>query len=135
MTRLAHGHTRLVNGKQVKSPTYHSWKSMNDRCKLSTHKWWNAYGGRGITVCEDWRNGRPGAFGRFLAYLHESGIGERPSKLMTLDRLRVDENYEPGNIKWSDKVEQRANQRPARTYTPEPRESEFPDNESTYLGG
>lgn len=114
---MTHGHTkRLSGGRVFKSPTYHSWAAANDRCYIESHRWYPAYGGRGIEVCQEWRRstapgGTRGGFARFLAYLTSSGIGERPSKDMTLDRLRVNENYEPGNIGWATKSEQRANQR------------------------
>lgn len=105
---MAHGHATRAGGRSL---TYNSWRSMNDRCTIPTHKWWHCYGGRGITVCERWRRGTKGAFANFLADLQAAGIGERTSKQMTLDRLKVDVGYEPGNVKWSTKAEQRANQR------------------------
>lgn len=114
---MSHGHThRLPGGKVYKSPTYHSWSSANDRCHLETHKWFREYGGRGIVVYAPWRRGTRGAFACFLAYLRET-IGERPSKEMTLDRLDADKNYEPGNIRWATKSEQRLNQRRMNTET------------------
>lgn len=67
------------------------------------HKWYHRYGGLGIRVCDDWQG--PGGFANFLA-----DVGERPSKEMTLDRIKVTGNYEKGNCKWATKKEQRANQ-------------------------
>lgn len=109
---VSHGHCQRVNGKKRKSPTYQSWSSMNDRCYMDGHRWHHAYGGRGITVCERWRRGQPGAFANFLA-----DMGERPAKNMTLDRVDVDGNYElhkaDGKLqcRWSNKSVQRMNQR------------------------
>jgi hypothetical protein len=112
-----HGHTRQIGGrggKVWKSLTYQSWSSMNDRCYGERHKWFDAYGGRGITVCTRWRRGEPDAFANFLA-----DMGERPSKELTLDRIDVNGNYElhkpDGKLqcKWATKSEQRINQRAA----------------------
>ena len=111
-----HGGTRtLPDGRVLKTPTYHSWAAMNDRCTNPRHKWWQAYGGRGIEVCERWRRGRdnPRAFLNFL-----EDMGERPSKEMTLDRIDVDGPYAPTlngkpQCRWADKATQRANIRGA----------------------
>ncbi len=100
-----HGHTRQVKGKIIKSLTYQSWSSMNDRCYNETHKWYKKYGGRGIAVCERWRRGAPNAFKNFL-----EDMGERPSKAMTLDREKNHLNYCKENCRWADKSTQRQNQ-------------------------
>jgi hypothetical protein len=110
-----HGATKMLpNGKVTKTPTYHSWAAMNDRCYNDRHKWWSAYGGRGITVCERWRRSRTNrdAFNNFV-----EDMGERPNKFMTLDRIDVNGNYElykaDGTLqcRWADKATQRANVR------------------------
>lgn len=65
---------------------------------------WRYYGARGIEVCERWREGED-AFWRFV-----TDVGERPDG-HTLDRIDVDGDYEPGNVRWATPAEQRANQR------------------------
>lgn len=116
MRREATRHGHKAGGK--KSPTYGSWKSMNDRCHYPNNISYPNYGAIGRTVCEEWRTvcygGRPGAFERFLAYLMESGIGLRPEG-MTLDRIDNDRGYEPGNIRWATGSEQAVN-RPQRQH-------------------
>jgi hypothetical protein len=119
--QATHGHCRRVDGKVHKSLTYQSWSSMNDRCYITTHKWYRDYGGRGIEVCEQWRRGTKGAFANFLEYMKE-----RPNKQITLDRWpNVNGNYEPGNVQWATKAEQREHQRRNQppVYTPPPRQS------------
>lgn len=88
---------------------------MNDRCYNDRHKWWNAYGGRGIEVCERWRRGRanPRAFSNFV-----EDVGERPCKELTLDRIDVNGPYASTHngkpqCRWATKSEQRTNIRKA----------------------
>lgn len=60
------------------------------------------YGGRGITVCDRWRND----FATFLA-----DIGPRPSMKHSIDRINSDGNYEPANCRWILLSEQSGNTR------------------------
>jgi hypothetical protein len=85
-----------------KTPTWFSWFSMRQRCYLKTMKCYPRYGGRGITVCDRWRD----SFENFLA-----DMGERPEGT-TLDRIDATGNYEPSNCRWATDWEQRANRRP-----------------------
>lgn len=81
--------------------THRSWKAMKARCLNKANQDYALYGGRGITVCERWKN----SFPNFL-----EDMGERP-KGMTLDRINNDGNYEPSNCKWSTQAEQVRNSR------------------------
>lgn len=79
---------------------------MKQRCNNSHTKSYKDYGGRGITVCKEWHE-----FSGFYAYLIAT-IGIRPSEKYSLDRINNDGNYEPGNIRWATRLEQRENRRP-----------------------
>lgn len=88
-----------------KTPTYRSWKAMWLRTTYHGVNGYQNYGGRGITVCERWRE-----YAAFLA-----DMGDRPEG-MTLDRINVDGNYEPQNCRWATYAEQRRGQRPTNTW-------------------
>ncbi len=75
------------------------------RCTEPSHQQWDDYGGRGITVCDRWL-----VFENFLA-----DVGDRPVGL-TLDRVKNDRGYEPGNTKWSTPLEQARNRRRRETW-------------------
>lgn len=88
--------------------TYNTWLSMNRRCYGQNQPGYTNYGGRGITVCDRWRND----FGAFLA-----DVGARPSRYATLDRIDVNGNYEPGNVRWATRGIQANNRRDNRRVT------------------
>jgi hypothetical protein len=85
---------------------------MVQRCTNPNNKYYKNYGGRGIRVCDRWlmgENGK-GGFECFFTYVLAL-IGEPPPG-MTLDRYPDnDGNYEPGNVRWATRAEQRANSR------------------------
>ncbi len=87
---------------------YQTWARMISRCSATEGKDWNDYAGRGIRVCEEWRHDFPA----FAAY-----IGPRPSPIHSIDRIDVNGNYEPGNVRWATPKEQARNRRSNRLVT------------------
>jgi hypothetical protein len=75
---------------------------MRDRCYNPNHISYANYGGRGISVCERWRE----RFEHFFA-----DMGMRPGPEYSLDRIDNDGNYEPGNVRWATQKEQGNNRR------------------------
>src|SRR3954471_11123023 len=88
-----------------KHPAYWVWRSMNDRCRLSTHQAWERYGGRGITVCTEWQVS-------FEAFWRDMGPTYQPG--LTIDRLENDSGYSTENCDWRTRKEQSNNRRPPR---------------------
>jgi hypothetical protein len=93
----------LSHGK-AKTREYAAWSGMITRCTNEKRPEFTNYGGRGITVAQEWRG--PEGFERFLAH-----IGPRPSKDHSVERIENDGNYEPGNVKWATRAEQSINKR------------------------
>ncbi|QFP93153.1 hypothetical protein [Serratia phage PCH45] len=94
---------RLKHGK-YKHPLYPTWNGMMNRCFNEKHKSFKNYGGRGITVEKSFRT-----FDGFLR-----GIPKGWKKGLQMDRIDNDDNYGPGNIKWSTSKEQAHNGRLSR---------------------
>lgn len=92
-----HGEGSKRNGE---SSEYKSWLCMVWRCSNPSATQWKWYGGRGITVCERWRN----SFPAFLA-----DMGRKPTPKHTIERLNSDGNYEPANCVWATKKQQMRN--------------------------
>lgn len=84
-----------------KTPTYASWSDAKKRCYSPQNKRYPEYGGRGIGMCDAWRNS-------FEEFLHD--MGDRPPR-MTLERLDVNKWYEPGNCIWATRTQQARNTR------------------------
>jgi hypothetical protein len=83
---------------------------MINRCHGPKAHLYEGYGGRGITVCDRWRDKENG----FLNFL--SDLGKRPDG-MSIERKNVMGNYEPSNCVWADRFTQANNRR--TNYTPE----------------
>lgn len=83
---------------------YATWAHMKDRCFNPENPRWDAYGGRGIGVCERWLS-----FENF-----RTDMGEKPGPDYSLDRVNNDGNYSPENCRWATSKEQAANRRTSR---------------------
>lgn len=87
---------------------YNIYQSMLARCHDSAAISFPNYGGRGITICDRWRNGDIAQSG-FECFLAD--MGERPSKRHSIERSLNDGPYDPGNCRWATKEEQSRNTR------------------------
>jgi hypothetical protein len=104
-TNTKHGHAggRSRAAGEV-TYLYRAWQNMKARCYNPKVTHYDYYGGRGIQVCDEWRDN----FEAFAAHM-----GERPTTLHSLDRIDTDKDYTPTNTRWADKHTQATNRRNA----------------------
>jgi hypothetical protein len=89
-----------------KTPEFAAWQQLNKRCYVEDDQSFKHYGGRGIKVCDRWRE----SFANFFA-----DMGPRPGKEYSIDRYPDnDGNYEPGNCRWTTDAQQCRNTRTTR---------------------
>lgn len=88
---------------------YKIWCKMKSRCyDKNDIKKYSYYGGRGITVCEEWKNN----FVNFQKWAEKNGYCDN----LSIDRIDVNGNYEPSNCRWITMAEQQSNKRNNKKY-------------------
>lgn len=102
-------HSKALSARNFKhgmrcSPEYQSWASMITRCYNKNTKSFKNYGGRGINVCDSWRND-------FQSFYQD--MGSRPIG-SSLDRIDVNGDYYKENCRWATNSEQARNRRDSR---------------------
>lgn len=90
---------------------YKIYQKMKERCYKETDKSYSRYGGRGISICDDW-SGENG-FDNFYKWSIKNGYSED----LTIDRMDNDGNYEPNNCRWTNAIVQANNRRNNRFVT------------------
>lgn len=93
---------------RTKSPLYTTWQAMRYRCNNPNATAYKDYGGRGIKVCDEWNDLEHG-FERFEKWAFDHGYV--PDSGLSLDRIDVNGNYEPGNCRYATVYVQTVNQR------------------------
>jgi len=90
------------------SKLYAIWVGIKTRCLNTKHSTYPGYGGRGITICPEWRND-------FLVFARD--VGEFPGGAYTIERIDNNRGYEPGNTCWKLPYAQARNRRDNRWLT------------------
>lgn len=103
--RISSGFKTHGESRTHKTAEYRIWTGMLTRCHNHNAKDYPRYGGRGIVVCDRWRNS-------YEAFL--SDMGRRPSAKHSIDRKKSGGNYEPGNCRWATTAEQSRNRKDNR---------------------
>lgn len=97
-TNTTHGDTN--------SHLYGVWCAMRNRCYNPSVPYFKRYGGRGITVCDEWRN----SYDAFRSWAYDNGyIADQKRGVCTLDRKDNDGDYTPENCRWISQREQMSN--------------------------
>ncbi len=89
------------HGEANRTKEYRAWRDAKSRCENPNHSNYKNYGGRGIKMCDRWRND-------YRLFLQDMG---RAGKGRSLDRINPDGHYEPSNCRWATRKHQARNRR------------------------
>ena len=101
MARVGTNNGRFKHGL-CKTRLYSIWSGMKTRCENPNNKRYKNYGGKGIRLCDEWRN----SFEGFVLWSLSNGYSHE----LSIDRIDNDGNYEPRNCRWANYETQSRNQ-------------------------
>lgn len=95
-------------GYNTKSKEYKTWAGIKRRCYNKNDHAYHRYGGRGITMCDEWKNS-------YLTFLED--MGECPVGCTSIDRINNNKGYSKDNCRWTTKIVQANNTSTNKFYT------------------
>lgn len=98
LNKVSHSKKHGMTGTLI----YNKWKGMKQRCYNSNYDFYSAYGGRGIKVCDEWKDD-------FMQFYKD--MGDVPFEGAELDRINNDDDYKPSNCRWVSHEENSNNRR------------------------
>lgn len=106
---------RNTTHNQRHTHLYEIWKGIKQRCYNPKHRAYHNWGGRGIKMCEDWKNN----FQSFYDWSYANGYTlnnhyKKENDKLTIDRIDVNGDYCPDNCRWVKRIEQARNTRTNR---------------------
>lgn len=90
------------------SRIYRVWNQIHRRCEYEKSVSWQYYGGKGVTVCDEWKD-----FEQFCDWAMENGYEDG----LTIDRIDYNKGYSPENCRWVSYHDQAANRSSTRLIT------------------
>lgn len=106
---LKHKSYHITHGLGKPKETYSHWYNIKTRCFNKNHPRYKDWGGRGIIMCDEWKNDFK-SFHNYVTSLEHFGEDGYNS----IDRIDNNGNYEPGNIRWATVKMQNNNKRNVR---------------------
>lgn len=99
---ITQGKKNTTHGKK-NTRLYHIWNNIKERCENPNQHDYHRYGGRGIAICDEWRND----FQVFYDWAMSNGYDDN----LTIDRIDFNGNYTPENCRFVDMKTQQRNRR------------------------